>query len=65
MIGRQLAHSEVQTAERYAHLVSDWVKKSAVSTSESIAADIRTRYPGQEGNPMPEDRARKEDGRSA
>ena len=64
MIGRLLAHSEGQTTERYAHLASDWVKESAVSISESIPADILTGYPGQGGNSMAEDRARKEDGRS-
>ena len=65
MIGRLLVHSEVQTTERYAHLASDLVKDSAVSISESIAADILTGYPGQEGNSMAEHRARKEDGWSA
>ena len=45
MIGRLLGHSEVQTTERYAHLAADWVRDSAVRTSESIAADILTGYP--------------------
>ena len=65
MIGRLLGHSEVQTTERYAHLASDWVKESAVRISESIAADILTGYPGQEGISMAEDRAGMEDERLA
>ena len=54
MIGRLLGHLEVQTAERYAHLVSDWVKESALRISESIAADILTGYPGTTVTPVPE-----------
>ena len=50
MIGRLLGHSEVQTTKRYAHLASDGVKESVASISESIAADVLTGYPGQEGN---------------
>ena len=65
MIGRLLGHSEVQTTERYAHLASDWVRESAVRISESIAADILTGYPGQEGIPMAEARAGMEDERLA
>ena len=50
MIGRLLGHSELQATERYAHLDRDWVRESAVRISESIAADVLTEYPGQQGN---------------
>ena len=54
MIGRLLGHSEIQATERYAHLDRDWVRDAAVRISESIAADVLTGYPGQEGELLAE-----------
>ena len=53
MIGRLLGHSELQATERYAHLDRDWVREAAVRISESIAADVLTGYPGQQGDVSP------------
>ena len=39
MIGCLFGLFKVEATERYAHLASDWLKKSAVRISESIAAD--------------------------
>ena len=40
MIGKPLGHTQVETTARYAHLVEDSLRDSAVRISDSIAADI-------------------------
>ena len=50
MIGKLLAHTQVETTAWYAHLAQDSVKESAVRVADSIASDLLAKYPGRESD---------------
>ena len=43
-IGKLLGHSQVETTARYAHLAQESVREAAARVSDSIAADVFSRY---------------------
>ena len=44
MIGKLLGYSQVETTAHYAHLSQDSVRETALQVSDSIAADVFSRY---------------------
>ena len=47
LIGRLVAHRQIETTSRYAHLARDSVRESAERVAESIAEDMLKDYQEQ------------------